>query len=402
MFNLIDMVRERFTGNVMQKMGSSLGEDPMSLGRALPGAIAAIGGSVAERGSTEGGAQRLLSQLNEGGFTGPNAGNEDVFAPDMAERGQGMLTGLFGDKLGAVTSALGRTGGLSNSKSASGMMAMVAPILMGVIGKHVRDNRMGASGLSQLLGGQRSLLAAAMPAGLGSILGMGGAGPRVVEEVQEARSIPTVETVRRQQPIERVPVHHDEPKKRNLGWVIPVALLALLAGWFLTRSRRDEPRRQQASVTQPAPQRQVDTGVGGAGTAGMSTPTIARDAQTMRQAIEGGAKSFVLAGVGFEEGSARLTPQSDASVGQLASVLREKPNARVRIEGHTDSTGDANINRQLAQQRAESVRSALVADGIAANRVDVAAVGSGQPVASNDTEQGRDMNRRIEVQVLSR
>ncbi|AKF85930.1 hypothetical protein MFUL124B02_18925 [Myxococcus fulvus 124B02] len=402
MFNLIDMVRERFTGNVMQKMGSSLGEDPMSLGRALPGAIAAIGGSVAERGSTEGGAQRLLSQLNEGGFTGPNAGNEDPFAPDMAERGQGMLSGLFGDKLGAVTSALGRTGGLSNSKSATGMMAMVAPILMGVIGKHVRDNRMGASGLSQLLGGQRSLLAAAMPAGLGSILGMGGAGPRVVEEVQEARSIPTVETVRRQQPIERVPVHHDEPKKRNLGWVIPVALLALLAGWFLTRSRRDEPRRQQASVTQPAPRQQVDTGVGGAGTAGMSTPTIARDAQTMRQAIEGGAKSFVLAGVGFEEGSARLTPQSDASVGQLASVLREKPNARVRIEGHTDSTGDANVNRQLAQQRAEAVRSALVADGISANRVDVAAVGSGQPVASNDTAQGRDMNRRIEVQVLSR
>ncbi|MFY2559227.1 OmpA family protein [Corallococcus terminator] len=412
-FNLIDMVRERFTGNVMQKMGSAMGEDPSTLGKALPGVIATIGGSVAERGSTEAGAQRLMSQLNEGGYTGPNAGNEDILSADTEERGQGMLSGLFGDKLGSITSALGRSGGFSNSKSAGGMMALVAPMIMGVIGKHVRDNRMGAAGLGQLLGSQKSLLSSALPAGLGSLLGIGGAaaavGPRVVEEVHETRAIPTVETVRRQQPIERAPVHHAEPKKKNLSWVIPVALLALLAGWFLTRGRRSEPRREQAAVTQPArpqaqpqpQQRPTDTGVGGSGTAG-STPAIARDAQSMRQAIDSGARSFILAGVGFEEGSATLTPQSDASVGQLASVLREKPNSRVRIAGHTDATGDANVNRQLAQRRAEAVRSALVADGISANRVDVAAVGAEQPVASNNTQQGRDMNRRIEVQVLSR
>ncbi|MCP3161717.1 OmpA family protein [Myxococcus qinghaiensis] len=409
-FNLIDMVRERFTGNVIQQMGSAMGEDPSTLGKALPGVIATVGGSVVERGSTEAGAQRLMSQLNEGGYTGPNAGNEEILSADTEERGQGMLNGLFGDKLGTITSALGRSGGFSNSKSAGGMMALVAPMIMSVIGKHVRDNRLGAAGLGQLLGGQKSLLSAALPAGLGSILGMGGAaavGPRVVEEVHETRAVPTVETVRRQQPIERAPVHHAEPKKKNLSWVIPVALLALLAGWFLTRGRRSEPRREQAAVTQPArpqaqpQQRPVDTGVGGAGTAG-TTPPMARDAQTMRQAIDSGARSFILAGVAFEEGSATLTPQSDASVGQLASVLREKPNSRVRIAGHTDATGDVNVNRQLAQRRAEAVRSALVEDGISANRVDVAAVGSEQPVAPNNTQQGRDMNRGIEVQVLSR
>lgn len=410
-FNLIDMVRERFTGNVMQQMGSAMGEDPSTLTKALPGVIATVGGSVAERGSTEAGAQRLMSQLNEGGYTGPNAGNEEILSADTEERGQGMLNGLFGDKLGTITSALGRSGGFSNSKSAGGMMALVAPMIMGVIGKHVRDNRLGAAGLGQLLGGQKSLLSSALPAGLGSLLGMGGAaaavGPRVVEEVHETRAVPTVETVRRQQPIERAPVHHAEPKKKNLSWVIPVALLALLAGWFLTRGRRSEPRREQAAVTQPArpqaqpQQRPVDTGVGGGGTAGV-TPPMARDAQTMRQAIDSGASSFILAGVAFEEGSATLTPQSDASVGQLASVLREKPNSRVRIAGHTDATGDANANRQLAQRRAEAVRSALVEDGISANRVDVAAAGAEQPVASNNTQQGRDMNRRIEVQVLSR
>ncbi|WP_338866903.1 OmpA family protein [Myxococcus stipitatus] len=411
-FNLIDMVRERFTGNVVQQMGSSLGEDPSTLTRALPGAIAAVGGSVVERGSTEAGAQRLMSQLNEGGFTGPDAGNEDALSPDTAERGQGMLNGLFGDKLGMLTNALGRSGGFSNSKSASSLLAVVAPMLMGVIGKHVRDNRMSASGLSQLLGSQRSIISSALPAGLGSVLGMGGAtGPRVVEEVHETRTLPTVETVRRQQPIEHTPVHTPEPRKQNLSWVIPVALLALLAGWFLTRGKREPPRREQAAATQPAQPAQPtqparpapeDTGVGGAGTTGTRAPAVVQDAQGMRQAIDSGANSFILGGVGFEDGSATLTPQSDASVGQLASVLREKPEARVRIAGHTDSTGDPAANQQLAQRRAEAVRSALVADGIPANRVDVASVGSEKPVANNDTTQGRDMNRHIEVQMLSR
>ncbi|AGC44808.1 OmpA family protein [Myxococcus stipitatus DSM 14675] len=409
-FNLIDMVRERFTGNVMQQMGSALGEDPSTLTKALPGAIAAVGGSVVERGSTEAGAQRLMSQLNEGGYTGPDTGGEDSLSPDTVERGQGMLNGLFGDKLGMLSSVLGRTGGFSNSKSASGLLAVVAPMVMGVIGKQVRDHRMSPSGLSQLLGSQRSLLSAAMPAGLGSILGMGGTGPRVVEEVHETRTVPSVETVRRQQPIERAPVHA-EPRKQNLSWVIPVALLALLAGWFLTRGKREAPRREQATATQPAqparPEEPVrpapdDTGVGGAGSMGTRAPAVVQDAQGMRQAIDNGANSFILGGVNFDEGSATLTPQSDASVGQLASVLREKPDARVRIAGHTDSTGDPAANRQLAQRRAEAVRSALVEDGIPASRVDVAAVGSEKPVADNDTTQGRDMNRRIEVQMLSR
>ena len=400
-FNLIDMVRDRFSGNVVQQLGSSLGEDPGTLGRALPGAIAAVGGSVVDRGSTEAGASRLLSQLNEGGFTGPDAGNEDVTSPNLMERGQGMLGGLFGDKLGTITSALTRTGGLSNSGSASKLLAMVAPVMMGVIGKHVRDNRLGAGGLSQMLGGQRSAISAALPAGLGGILG---ARPtRAVEEVVTERSTPSVETVRRA-PVEHVAQQHAAPPKRNLSWVIPVALLALLAGWFLTRGRRDHTRREQASVTQPAQQqRPADEGVGGAGTAGTGkVPPVASDAQGMRQAFESGAASFILAGVGFEEGSARLTPQSTAAVGQLAAVMRDKPNSRVRIEGHTDGTGDANTNRQLAQQRAESVRTALVQDGIDANRVEAVGAGAQSPVATNSTTQGRDQNRRIEVQVLSR
>ncbi|MCP3101251.1 OmpA family protein [Myxococcus sp. K15C18031901] len=401
-FNLIDMVRDRFSGNVVQQMGSSLGEDPGTLGRALPGAIAAVGGSVVERGSTEAGASRLMSQLNEGGFTGPNAGNEDVMSPDMAERGHGMLGGLFGDKLSTITSTLTRTGGLSNSGSASKLLAMVAPIMMGVIGKQVRDNRMSAGGLSQLLGSQRSSIASMLPAGLGNLLG---AKPtRAVEEVvTETRTTPSVETVRRA-PVEHVAQQQHTPPKRNLSWVIPVALLALLAGWFLTRSRRDHTRQQQASVTQPAPQqRPTDQATGGAGTAGTGrVPPVANDAQSMRQAFDSGAASFILAGVGFQQGSAQMTPQSDASVGQLASVMRDKPDSRIRIAGHTDGTGDAAANQQLARQRAESVRSALISDGVDANRVEVASAGASAPVASDNTAQGRDQNRRIEVQVLSR
>ena len=69
----------------------------------------------------------------------------------------------------------------------------------------------------------------------------------------------------------------------------------------------------------------------------------------------------------------------------------------VEIEGHTDSTGNAAHNLDLSQLRAKTVRAALVAAGIAADRLTTAGLGQTEPVASNDTEAGRAQNRRVEV-----
>ncbi|XXF78610.1 OmpA family protein [Myxococcaceae bacterium GXIMD 01537] len=393
-FNLIEAARSQFSGDLIQRISGNLGEDPGAVERVMPGTIASVAGSVVEQGSTEAGAGRLLSQLNEGGYTGPGAGQESI--QDQGERGKGMLSGLFGDKLGGVTTALTRFGGLKSEGSTSKLLAIAGPMVMGLIGRQVRDNRLNASGLMQMLGGQRSAIAAALPAGLGAVLGFGG--QRVVEG---ARGAQPARPVSREVTHVRTPAQQEH--RRSMSWALPLALLALLVvGWLLLRGRKEAPQTPQATVNEPVSQA-PDEAVGGAGTAGTAAaPPRVTTPQQLNQAFsQPTPQGFILENVAFQAGSAQLTPASSAAVGQLAAQLRQNPNARIRIEGHTDNAGDPSANRQLSQQRAEAVRTSLVKDGIAAGRVDAAGLGADEPVAPNDSETGRAQNRRIEVQVLN-
>ncbi|MEJ2604076.1 MAG: OmpA family protein [Gammaproteobacteria bacterium] len=104
-----------------------------------------------------------------------------------------------------------------------------------------------------------------------------------------------------------------------------------------------------------------------------------------------------LGGVLFATGKAELLPGAMNSVGRLADYLRQNENKTVIVEGHTDSTGSDETNLRLSQARADSVRSALIAQGVSPRRITATGLGSSQPVASNDTSAGRQQNRRVEV-----
>ncbi len=93
-------------------------------------------------------------------------------------------------------------------------------------------------------------------------------------------------------------------------------------------------------------------------------------------------------------------PKSDVellTIGAASEVLATHPRLSAGIIGHASSDGLARSNRDLSLRRAERVRDLLVARGIAASRLTVAARGADQPVASNDTEEGRELNRRVEI-----
>ncbi len=77
--------------------------------------------------------------------------------------------------------------------------------------------------------------------------------------------------------------------------------------------------------------------------------------------------------------------------------MTHRASARVRIAGHTDGVGDPEENQRLSEARAEAVRDYLVSHGIDASRVEAVGYGDTQPVASNDTDEGRAQNRRIEA-----
>jgi outer membrane protein OmpA-like peptidoglycan-associated protein len=104
-----------------------------------------------------------------------------------------------------------------------------------------------------------------------------------------------------------------------------------------------------------------------------------------------------LGGVLFYTGQARLLPQAHADMAKLADFFKRNPQRMASIEGNTDSVGGANANMNLAQRRADAVKTALVELGVAADHLRTSANGEDNPVATNATAAGRQMNRRVEV-----
>jgi len=101
--------------------------------------------------------------------------------------------------------------------------------------------------------------------------------------------------------------------------------------------------------------------------------------------------------VAFERGSASLTADSQDALLQLVQVLRTYPQFRVRVSGHTDNTGRAEVNLRISRQRAGSVSNFLTDNSIDPNRIIAQGYGATRPIADNSTEAGRTANRRIEV-----
>lgn len=101
--------------------------------------------------------------------------------------------------------------------------------------------------------------------------------------------------------------------------------------------------------------------------------------------------------INFDTGKAVIKPESQAVISQIMTLLKEKPTLTIAIEGHTDKVGAATSNLALSEQRAQAVLTALVQQGIAANRLTAMGFGQTRPIADNKTEAGRAKNRRVEL-----
>ncbi|HRJ00519.1 MAG TPA: OmpA family protein [Hyphomonas sp.] len=102
------------------------------------------------------------------------------------------------------------------------------------------------------------------------------------------------------------------------------------------------------------------------------------------------------ANIEFETGSDRIASSKAALLDLTARAATDCP-GRLRIEGHTDDTGSAAINDALSQRRAEAVRAALIQRGVAPSRLNAVGLGATRPIGDNNTEEGRALNRRIEI-----
>lgn len=102
----------------------------------------------------------------------------------------------------------------------------------------------------------------------------------------------------------------------------------------------------------------------------------------------------------FQSGETELRAEAMDSLVEVVDLLQSEPDKEIRIEGHTDATGNEETNLQISQQRADSVLTALVSLGVDAGRITSAGMGQDFPIATNETEEGRAQNRRVDVILL--
>lgn len=112
-------------------------------------------------------------------------------------------------------------------------------------------------------------------------------------------------------------------------------------------------------------------------------------------------RTFTLDNVFFDSGKSSLRAESNKELNELAEYMALKPSLVIEISGHTDNVGVPEANQKLSEDRANAVKQYLEKKGIAAERVTAKGYGDTQPVAYNDTPQGRQKNRRTEVKIIT-
>lgn len=111
-------------------------------------------------------------------------------------------------------------------------------------------------------------------------------------------------------------------------------------------------------------------------------------------------QKVVLHHIYFGFNKSNLNPESAAELNRVTSFLDKNPDLRIEVSGHTDSVGSAKFNQQLSENRAKAVVDYLVSKGIDPSRLEYKGYGFSQPVATNDTEEGRAQNRRVEFKII--
>lgn len=213
-----------------------------------------------------------------------------------------------------------------------------------------------------------------------------------------------------------------EPVKSSGGmwkWLLP--LLALLAAFLIFRSCSNQPATTEpADTTPPAEAAPTDAGAAAtdaANAAGDAAAGAADAAAAAAKAAEDKARAALgaltadssvgdykaaldLVPIQFDTAKATIKAESNAILDEAANTIKKmKAGTKVEIQGYTDSDGDDNANMKLSQDRADSVKAALVQRGVSADMLSTKGFGETNPIASNDTAEGKAQNRRIAYDV---
>ena len=422
-FNLIDSAKSLFTKEIVNRASVYLGESESGVAKAISAILPAVLGGLANKAADSDGAHtvnRLAQESHASGILN-TLGGSAINDSGLLQKGAGLLQSLFPGKSDGINGLIANFSGIRSS-SASTLMNLVTPAVLGLIGRHAHTNNLGAPGIAALLKSQKDDIEDALPAGFKLK-------NSVVNFDDNLRNATRTTTAH----------YSDQTEKKGvvLKYLWPLLLLALLGislFYFLGKGCNSQPdalEREDQDTTE------IHTGevaVTSAGTLDTLTgdfnynlgklvtidlPNAAgkleagefsteyrlykflSDPNTVLDTVKG--NWFEFTNVRFKTGGAEITEESMTQIKNLVAISKAYPTAKFKLGGYTDNTGTAAGNVALSQKRADAVAAILKKLGAAAGSI-VGAEGYGPewPVADNATAEGRAQNRRVAINVKAK
>lgn len=405
--NLLDMLKDQMGSAVMNKAAEYLGESSSNTQSAMGTIMPAMLGGVINQASTTDGIKGLMDMFSKGDNHSDLLGNMSNLLGDsngfnnILNMGGPIVKMLFGHKLDGVLDMVSGQSGIQKS-SASGLMSMVAPVIMGLLSKKVASEGLGISGLANFLMGQAGSIKAALPAGFANQLGFSNLGDFLGDGKANV-NIPS----------------SGGGLGKFLPWVL--GLLGLLAALYFLRTCNKEKAVDAMESTVDTSMANVEAAADTAKAAvtgfmkklssGFEIANASADGieSQLVSFIEDAAKPvdkttwFNFDHLQFETAKSTLMAGSEVQLKNIAEIMKAYPNVKIKIGGYTDSDGDDNANMKLSADRANTVMTALASMGVAKPRMEAEGYGEKHAVCpANDTPECKQQNRRIAVRVTAK
>jgi outer membrane protein OmpA-like peptidoglycan-associated protein len=410
--NLLDIVTKELSGENAGKIAAFLGESSSSVTGSIGPAAASVIAGLMSRASAHDGAQDIFSRINSGGYTGDFlkrfsgmlAGKSGT--DDLLKTGSDLLSFLFGSKLGNLETVVSSATGLAKGSSSS-MLAMLAPLIMGILGKQTADENLDSAGVVKLLDSQKDFVQSAAPAALSNVLGLA--------SLSQLGGLP---------PSATIGIPGNIPAFLKGLWPFLLGIAAIL---LLLKTCNQTPVKE---TPPPAAIAVPDTTAAAPDTAAVAAPDSANALGAFAEYelpngvklnipefgierkliafIEDATKPadketwFSFDRLVFDTGKATLKPESQEQINNINEILKAFPAVTLKFGGYTDNVGNPQANLKLSQERAETVMAEIVKLGIDKARLAAEGYGDQHPVADNATEEGRQKNRRVDCRVAKK
>ncbi|MFS8081995.1 MAG: OmpA family protein [Ginsengibacter sp.] len=400
--NFLETVKNYFSGELPNQAANSLDEQSKNISTALDMAIPTCLAAILHKAtSSEAGSNEIFNLSKEALKhldATPNVGHLQGY-----DEGDIDIDNLLAHKHHDLANVISKYSGISKT-SVEKLFSLILPVALGFLGKRVMQNNLSASGLTNYITSEKNNILSGVPPEVSTLPGFfnfKGASPHVIAATHEVVA-----------------------RKKQRSWVLPILLILAVFALLIWLSTRNKPAENTLTQVDTSKVITTDTSSHGA-----INPSPARESIKVQlpngkelDAFKGGIedrlvtflksdwkslsadslknKWFDFDNLNFNTGNATITPESEPQLDNIAQILKAFPDAKIKIGGYTDVSGDANVNKKLSQARADAAKNALGKRGVGSQVISAEGYGSQYATrAATAPDEERALDRHVSVSV---